>query len=55
MNGLLRPTAPRPSDGFTTEIKPTLTLTTPKASNLTQDEDPAGSQARQVELGRYGA
>ncbi len=32
-----------------------LTLTTSKASNLTQDEDPAGSQAREVELERSGA
>ena len=44
-----------PDDRTRTEIKPTLTLTTAKASNFTQDEDPAGSQARQVELERYVA
>jgi phosphohistidine phosphatase SixA len=32
-----------------------LTLTTSKASTLTHDEDPAGSQAREVELERSGA
>ena len=35
--------------------RPTLTSTTSKASHFCEDEDSAGSQAREVELERSGA
>ena len=52
---VLRPFTLRFWTDCSSRSKPRLTSTTSKASNFSEDEDFAGSQARQVELERSGA